>query len=789
MKKHVTVLLWCLALTVLFGCGQSENMPSQSEAEGRDTQWRTEGFATPRELEEEQVFWAGEYLSWEHKSQASIVGAEELSYLDSGVCGELFWYFGTELGSGGMLVPGPEGEYVLEIYNTSNGECTVKRFSTGELGLEGELGYLVGMDMLDGENYMFRWVDYEQDEEGMYHQTVDRMVYTDLADDLQTVDFWEIYLEKGIEQEETTELPLWQLINWSCDRKGNSYVIKQKGDGSFRFYLFDRNGEILMDYEGTLGQHLSEPLRTQEGELIFPVYESSEKSYEFLWVDTEEGEFCSLARMEASMPYILQMYGMLGDDIFYRSREGAEKGTGEGIVRWNIRSGRRVLVLDFRTVGIDTSFQTMLALRDGQAPFIRLTKYKEGRYEEWLTALSEQRMDSGDIRVADLTIAAEPKEWIEQCTTLASMENPNFRYEYEDVSAQEARDRILIELSQGKGPDLMFVSIEDMYMLEEKGLLMDIRELIPQEIQEEFLPGALEIGTVDGRLLGMPVGIRAETMVVAGDIWSEDTWRLEDVISLMEEGKLVGAIRSPYQMGDYLSPLLTVQELVVYSLGDSFLIDWENGKSHFDDERFVRLLELTSTDFSNGSHETADWLNEGQNIVWGYFQGVPSFLEFFAHMEAEGGRIIGFPTEGACGSYLVAEGGVMVVNANIAKKKEVACFLETLLGDEIQYQSNLLCLGVRKLDPKYYIGRNESGRLTFMGGEFAPEVPVFQDGTTSLDRAKDFLENCVALPPRYPQIIRIIIEELNAMYAENRPPETTAEIINNRVQLYLDEEN
>lgn len=788
MKKNVTVLLLCLELIILSGCVRATDMPFQPEAEGENAQWKTEGFVAPGELGKEQIFWSGQYLPWEHKSQTPV-GSEELGFTDSGVCGELIWYFGTELGADGMGVWGPEGEYIIEIYDTTNGECMVKRFTPGDLGLEGKEGYLNGMDMLDGEHYMFRWVEFEQNEEGMYHQTVDRMVYTDLVGDTHTVDLWEVYLEKGIRREVFTELPTMETINCRCDGNGNSYVIKYEENGGFVFYLFNKSGEILLEHEGALGQQQVKPLRTQDGELILAVYDSSERCYEFLWVNRLDGELRSLVRMEASRPYILQMYGMLGNEIFYRSQEGVENGTGEGIVRWNIKNGQKVLVFDFQTAGIDTSFQTMLALRDGRTPFLRLTKYKEGRYEEWLAALSEQKMDGGDIRVADLTIVAEPKEWIVQCTTLASMENPNFYYAYEDASAQEARDRILIELSQGKGPDLMFVSIEDMYMLDEKGLLMDIGELIPQEIQEELLPGALEIGTVEGRLLGVPVGIHAETMVVAGDVWQEDTWRLEDVISLMEEGKLTGAIRSPYLMGDYLSPLLTVSELVIYSLGDSFLIDWENRKSHFDDELFIRLLELTSTDLNSGPHETEAWLNEGQNIVWGYFQGVAFFLDFFAHMEEEGGRIVGFPTTSAFGSYLVAEGGVLVASANIAKKEEAACFLETLLGDEIQSQTNLLCLGVRKMDPEYYIGRNESGRLTFLGGEYAPEVPVFQDGTTSLDRAKDFLESCVALPHRYSQIVSIIYEELNDMYVRNQSPEATAEIINNRVQLYLDEGN
>lgn len=118
---------------------------------------------------------------------------------------------------------------------------------------------------------------------------------------------------------------------------------------------------------------------------------------------------------------------------------------------------------------------------------------------------------------------------------MASIETPNLSYEYEEASAQENRDRILAELSQGKEPELLFVPLEDMVLLEEKGLLLDIRELLSENMQEELLPGALEIGTIEGKLVGIPVAVRADTLAVATDIWEGHTWRLEDVCDVAHQ--------------------------------------------------------------------------------------------------------------------------------------------------------------------------------------------------------------------------------------------------------------
>lgn len=774
MRKYVIFMLPYLTLMFLSGCSQLTDMPSQTEPE-ESVQRSTEGFAVEGKLEEEETFWAGQYLPWEHKDRNSDAKAEELICLDSGVCGKSFWYLGREE----SMELGAKVEYTLEIYDTVSGQSTIKQFTPGELGLEGELGYLDSMDMLDEKHYAFRWVDYELDEKGLYCQNMDQIVYTGLEGDFLGVDLMESYLEKGFYQKDFTEQPSLQVLNWCCDGKGNICVTDYKETGKFLVCLFGPSGEELLEYEGTAEQQVVEPLRTPEGELIFPVYDSTGKGYEFLRADTVEREMYSLVCMEASYPSILQMYGMLGDDIYYRSREAAA----DGIVKWNVKSGRRVRVFDFQGAGIETGYEIMLALREGQPPVLRLSRYQEGKQKEWLAVLMEQKpAEDGIIRVADLAAYGGAKAQVAACAALASIETPDFRYEYEDASAQENRDRILVELSQGKGPDLLFVPLEDMYLLEEKGLLLDIGELISKELQEELLPGALDIGAVDGKILGVPAAVQGFTLAVADDIWPENTWRLENMIDLMAEGELTGAIRTNDK---YTEPSLTVLLLVNYNMENSFLIDWENRKSHFDDERFIRLLELTCTDMKNAPVDTDVWLNEGKDIFWGEFYSTADFLDFYEHMEAEAGKVVGYPTEGACGSYLVAD-GVLVVNADIAQKEAAAFFLETLLGEELQSKATTLCMSVRKLIPEDYIVEEESGRLLYMGnGQM--EMAVFDDGATALHRAKAFLENCVASPHRDSQITRILAEELSAMHVENRSPQTTADMINRRVQIYLDE--
>lgn len=771
MKKWIQTFGLLFALAFVSGCGQTQpDMPSETSVAVEDAQWRTEGLAPWGEQTAEQAFWVGRYLPWEHKSQTA--GAE-MDWEDSGVCGELFWRLGTEVRADEETVIWNSGrEYIMEIYDTVSGETAAKRFTPGDLGLENAICMLDSVYILDSGHYVFRGQGYELDEEGVCRQTVDRMIYTDLAGDVQTVDFWDIYLEKGIEEErvytsgEFKGFPVRQPINWCCDGKGNICVVEHKTErGSELFCLFDRNGELLMEYEGTRGQQFVNPLRTRDGELILPVYDQDESCYEFLWADASGGEMCSLGRMESKNPDILKMCGLLGDDIYYISVRG--------IVKWNIKSGRRVQVYDFIEAGMSTKYQVTLALRPGQTPVLRLRKGDT----DWLAVLEDHEVSAGEaIRVANLTQGSGAA--LATCVTYASLVDPNIRYQYEE--GEESRDRIMAELSAGKGPDLLYVSREDMYVLAEKGLLLDLEELIPGELREEILPGALGLGTVSGKFMGVPVAVEAETLVAARDTWPGDTWRLEDVIGLMEEGKLTGAIYSPSFQGSYLGPAVTVRRLVEYSLEDSYLIDWENRKSHFDDDRFIRLLEVTRTNLISAP-KTETWLDGGKHVGVGYLSHQSYFNEFFTLLEEENGRCIGYPTEGVCGNYLETP-GVLVVNANITQKEAAANFLKTLLGEEMQSEVSSAGLSVRKLSPEKGVYM-QSGKPFYNGSE----VTVFSDGTTSLQRAAAFLESCVAAPRTYPRIREIIWEELSAMQTQDMSPQKAAENLNRHIQLYLDE--
>lgn len=746
MKKYVIAVVSILFL-LCAGCGRKPEAPVQVEPENK-VDWKTTGFQITDDIKIEQSLWSGEYVPWEHSTLDSDY--ERVGHLESGVCQNLMWYLGYGVKEG-VRVFGVQGQYVLEIYDTVSKEYQVKYFTPAELGLIGELGFIVGMDMIGPGSYMFRWAGYTQDEEEMVTQTADIIVFTDLAGKNRIVDVYSTFLEEEIEAYEPEIMPSWPYEKCHTDGKGNIWLVKSKKFGGFVFYLWDENGQKIMEYESDKDMIVTDSLRTDEGDLLLTVFSNTESSYEFLWIDDEQGKVVPVAKRQTQGPVISQVYGLYGNNLYYRM-VNPETRNGEGLVKWNIGSGEETWVYEFQINGLN-NYRTMLSCDESQQLTLRLLKTKD-TVKDWIIPLVENPPEEeGAIRVVDL---AGKGGIIEIGASEASMEHPKLRFTYEDASAEEKRTRVLAELTQGEGPDILFVNMEDYATLADKGVLLDIKPMLSQELRNQLLPAVLEIGKRNGQLLGMPVGVNVEAFAIKAGKLQNSADTLEKLISLMNAGDLTAALRSPYIMTDYLDPELTVCSLIRYSLSNSFLIDWEKGISHFNDERFVQLLELTKEDMSR--NVTGEW--QEKDLVWAYIFIENDLVDFVTHLEKADMELIG--PEGSVGNgYLSPDGGLLVINKNSTNKEAAMLYLEVLLGREVQTEVNKLCLRVRKMVP--------------------------EEDSEELLKAKEFLESCQVEPPTYTHISRIIAEELNTMYKENREAEEIAENIHRRVQLYLDE--
>lgn len=777
MKSYRRFIAILLSMFLLSGCGSTE--PEEVQVNIPSVDWKINGFAVSGEIVDEQGLWAEQYIPWTHEGVTCDEQTESVQtwWIPDMSYGDKIYRLNviTELNQLAPL------RCQLEIYDTSSMEIEVTDITLEQLGLQDMEDYylLTSMDVIGDRTYAFQVRDYIQNEEGAMQLASDRLHYLNPEGTIESAELLPVYTEKGILDAGYGGIMLTEA-SCLCDADGNSYVR----DIDMRtLCILDREGKLLLDWKCPDGENIFAPMKTAEGELIYPVWSNRDQATRLIWFDLAAGQERILAELQGE--WVKQLYGMQGNNLYYENRKG--------IVRWNVASGTRQLVFRLEENGVSNLFNTMLVMRDGELPVLRTYGTISDEEEDWLVVLSEDPVERPDaVRIVSLT---ETSSRVKTCAAVASRRNPNFAYTYEDNGSKDLDDyrtRIIAELVSGKGPDILYVSQEDMEILQKRGLLADIRPLLSEETISKVIPGVVVLGTVDGTLVGMAPGIHAESLVVGKSVWAGDSWTLDDMLELMESGKLENKVMT-YSAGPsdgngvYYASLAVDMMFTKICLETSFLIDWENRESHFDDERFIRFLKCVGK-YDPGPFEGWDGKEGGgASLMAEVILSHPiSVAKIEGTHGAAGGHYVGLPTDGGNGNYLFS-GGMLVVNKNASDLAAVSAYLESLWGKEIQDMEDTNQYSLAVTYPSTDDIRRYDNEEAYYKGY---RLTVFEDGTTAVDEAIAFLKKCVPGPKMYADLEAILYEELNAYWKdESRTAEDTARQIDRRVQVYLDEGN
>lgn len=767
--------LFAVPAILLCGCGKDETLIADSETKTETVvNWKDEGFTAvdmSGEKIEENLLNVQGFQKW----NAEADDGAEWGIISSGTTGNCFWRLRLRLDEEGVYCTGKTALYRYEKYDTDSGTSENISFTPEDFGLDDEIGYVEGMSVGTDGNCILRWVPYAIDADGLYIQSSDQVILTDFGDNCKILDFYDLFLEKEIETVLPYVLPMWNALQCGVDKDGNIYVLSGGDGAGSNLYVFDYNSQQLMEFQSSRQEQLLQLVMTDTGEYIAVTNDVSHEKYKFLWVDAERGalkELCALSDATADIDRVL---GLWGNDIFYIGKGDAAAGNAGKLVKWNIGTGEKELILDFSSAGIDTAnFSVELVCGDRSGVWLCLNGRSGLNRDFWISRLStEPAAAVENVVVADLM---GDGGLLARCALQAQMSSPNFRYDYTDASDKAEKERIELELVRQNGPDVLYISYEDMYNYAQKGLLSDVSEFVGERVREKLLPGAVETGTIDGKICGLPLGVVAKTFVVAADRNLPSAWNMESLLDLITSGDLSGEIRSPYVFGGAMPPAMAVQELTRYNLQDS--------AGYFEEEGFVELLDTVKS----GKVQTLsdEWFEDPADLCWGYLTAYADFISFFEHIEYEDGRIAGYPTGDGCVGYLVPSGGMVVVNSNTKKPEAVSEFLAILFGEEMQKSAGRDCLGICKITPSDYYTEDEGGKLYFMGNK-GIEVTPFDDGSNSMERAAEFLNHCGGQPYEDRRISAIVYEEVCSMLESGITSEETAGNISNRVRLYLDE--
>ncbi len=455
------------------------------------------------------------------------------------------------------------------------------------------------------------------------------------------------------------------------------------------------------------------------------------------------------------------------------------------LMRCDIRTGSVEECIYYPQMGLDGERRSphlaRMIIGTGGQP--ELLGSKDG--ETVICRLGTEKPEKGAVR---LLSSGWFSGYIKEGAASFSQKNPDCPavLEYPEENEEAYWDRAMAELISGQGADMYYVSLSEMRVLQEKGVLADLRELIPEETLSALWPAALERGTVDGQLVGVPLEAYVESMLVSDEIWAGDHWTLEEALDVLE-----GHPEKQYPLMSFLAfdKYDVLSWLVLESLADSPFLDMERGSCDFDNPLFIRALELSGTftrsfDFYEAQelYLEKDWVAMDIPVNIGNFEDFKSAL-------GEGYHVVGFPTTGESGTYWNS-GGLLVVNRGTGHAREVGMLLEELLSYDRQctiFGSEPVRRDMLENRLRTHSIGDKTGMYIEYGNGLMKELTPGPEGDYRIGEFNAVMEKSVGRSVDTGAIEDIILEEAGSYFSGDKDAAAVAGIIQNRVQLFLKE--
>ena len=544
-----------------------------------------------------------------------------------------------------------------------------------------------------------------------------------------------------------------------CDKDGFLYVLEQDNQLNI-LHVIDTEGNVIADTSQYIGT-VQPPTLDEEGEYFF-LLKGKESGNVILWFDKENKEFRQMPAPEKET--ITQLLGFYHNYLYYLSKDR--------VTQWNLETGDRKKILSLEQLGANQtdrileygSNYQMGVRQDG-----RLLLMNEGYSDRYLAILANELTPKEQMTVTSLI--KDERLDLKVITARISRELEQYHVEYTktDAAQEDYRNRMVADMIAGNGADVLFVSEEDMWILQEKGLLADIKDFLSEDLLKKLKTNVMAMGENKDGMWGIPMGVGVSTLFVQNNIWEGDSWTLAELLSVVDEWQ------GEYLFAGSLGPAneaVLLDALICDGLYGSEFVDLDKGVCNFDAPEFIKVLEIcikfAEHRMTSNNELTVSMMKNGEYM--GYISRGYDYRAFSDVYLWYGDILhaVGYPSVNNFGSYLLCD-GMLVVNKNCKSKEAVQEYLEGIVSKRIQNLLSESCITLR----------NDLEQHNF---EHKEEYEAYV-------KAEELITKCVLYDRRYDKIKTIINEECLPFFCGERTAQETAKIINNRVQLYLDERN
>lgn len=619
------------------------------------------------------------------------------------------------------------------------------------------------------------------------------------------------------------------LSSFAVDAAGNLYVSDYNN-----IYVLDAEGNVQFKLDGSQYNGSLYRLNAQQVGVMWYNYTddvnaADENGQYFVTIDLETKDWGEKVKLPSNVWSIFP-----GDDAydFYYTYNN-------NIYGYTSKTDTRDKLVDWLACDVDTNNMSGYAMLSDSRVAALMQDWSTDPTTYQLIVL--HRVDASEIKEKKvLTLACMDLDWnLRSMIVEYNKTNDEYRINVVDYGEYATDDdynagvtKLTTEIISGSVPDIFLTSNLPIDKYAAKGVIADLNTFMDGGnglSRDYFVPQILNALEKDGKLYELPTSFSVTTAYALSSIASQyDTWNVaavQDAMTQLQEGATV--FSDGWTKNTALSNCL--------SRNLSAFVDWTTGKCEFDSEAFQQLLAFcnsfpaetsdgdgaiayaTSTDLAV---EDAMWESDATRITNG--KQLMSTIEMYSfdsyiwNVYAIRDKITftGYPTEDGSGSSFGLQMPMAI--SSVTKYPDAAwdfvCSIIKKMNtiDENNYyygfpisQAAFDAEMTDIMTEQYQL--DENGEQVDWDGDGEPDKAIrgsyetMENGETvykdvyaltqeELDQILGVINSTSSVYDYDQEILDIITDEVAAYFAGDKDVQTTASMIQSRVNLYVQEQ-
>lgn len=619
------------------------------------------------------------------------------------------------------------------------------------------------------------------------------------------------------------------LSSFAVDAAGNLYVSDYNN-----IYVLDAEGNVQFkldgsQYNGSLCRLNAQQVGVMWYNYTDDVNAADENGQYFVPIDLETKDWGEKVKLPSNVGSILP-----GDDAydFYYTYNN-------NIYGYAAKTDTKEKLVDWLACDVDTNNMSGYAMLSDSRVAALMQDWSTDPTTYQLIVL--HRVDASEIKEKKvLTLACMYLDWnLRSMIVEYNKTNDEYRINVVDYSEYATDDdynagvtKLTTEIISGSVPDIFLTSNLPIDKYAAKGVIADLNTFMDGGnglSRDYFVPQVMSALEKDGKLYELPTSFSVQTAYALSSIASQyDTWNVaavQDAMTQLQEGATV--FSDGWTKNTALSNCL--------SRNLSAFVDWTTGKCEFDSEAFQQLLafcnsfpaETSDGDGAIAYASSADiavddamWESDATRITNGKqlmsTTGMYSFDSYIWNVYAIRDKITftGYPTEDGSGSSFELQMPMAI--SSVTKYPDAAwdfvCSIIKKMNtiDENNYyygfpisQAAFDAEMTDIMTEQYQL--DENGEQVDWDGDGEPDKAIrgsyetMENGETvykdvyaltqeDIDQILGVINNTHSVYDYDQEILDIITDEVAAYFAGDKDVQTTASMIQSRVNLYVQEQ-